>query len=305
MIIVSQKTLSCILALFSPETPSEINASIKSLESALDMVGLRLAIATAAVVVGLLIEYFLDVKELAVAVFRSIRFRRMVELRSIETKVWLTLLGGVFVTAGVAFELKYEFKTSALESALQVENEKAASLLNDKASEADERSQEAILAQEQLRNENLRLQERIAVEGHRSLRIAASGARLVDATKPFAGQKFEIAVCPIFAKDFEVLELQMNIGSHLKDGAGWVQEDDRDTHGCAAGVTVLVSVAAPESTKRAAKALTKALDDILGKYAIGDKSAGQVGEFVLGLDTDAQFAPSTRDTILIVIGAHP
>ncbi len=147
-----------MLVLLALESPSEIAASIKRLESALESGSQRLAIATALVVLGLLIEYFDDVLEVIVAAVRSARFGRFSDLRSLERKVVITVVGGVFVTAGVAAELRYEYKIGILESGLEAENGKLIAFLNEKASAADERSEILKKATEDERFKRVQLQ---------------------------------------------------------------------------------------------------------------------------------------------------
>lgn len=255
----------------------------------------------------------LEIWETAVSIRNWLRARKGLELNE-NPKSWaipIAAIGLLLVIGGVVAEVAYEGLSSNADAKLRSHESEVLSTAETKAGDADERASladdragQALKEQERLKNENLKLQERIAVEGHRSLRIVASHTRFVDAMKPFAGQRFEIAVCPLYAKDFEIIELQSEIGNTLNGNAGWVQKEDRVSHECTTNITVQVFSTAPTSTKRAASALTDSLNSILGKYAIGSLRVVQIGEIAEPAGT-LVLEPSEPDVILIRIGTHP
>lgn len=125
---------------------SKLFTLVKSLNDSLESVGTKLVIATAAVVLGLLIEYEEDVREVLWAVVKDIRDIRnrhwFRNIRAVDRKVRRAVLGGIFVTGGVGAELLYEHKASTIEGSLQSANGQIVAFLNGKASAAELATQE-------------------------------------------------------------------------------------------------------------------------------------------------------------------
>jgi hypothetical protein len=124
------------------EDPKAIAASVKALESSLTSVGVKLAIATGAVVFGLVVEYWDDARKAFFALVNCIRFRRLSDWNALDRHVRTAVIGGLFITIGVGAELRYEHVVNVLEGQLETENGLLFANLNDKASAADERSKQ-------------------------------------------------------------------------------------------------------------------------------------------------------------------
>jgi hypothetical protein len=135
------------------EDPKVIAASVKSLESSLSLVGVKLAIATGAVVFGLVVEYWDDAKKAFFALVNCIRFRRLSDWNALERHVRTAVIGGLFITVGVGAELWYEHRTNILEGRLETENGLLIANLNDKASASDERAKKLENSTQQLRTD--------------------------------------------------------------------------------------------------------------------------------------------------------
>ena len=117
---------------------SKLEGLVKSLNDSLGPVGVKLSVATAAVVIGLLIEYADDIREGVTALRKDIQGRSpFLNVRSLDSKVKRTLLGGLLVTGGVAFELVYEYNASVIEGQLQSANGQIVAFLNAKAHDAE------------------------------------------------------------------------------------------------------------------------------------------------------------------------
>ncbi len=134
---------------------STLEGRITSLESSLRVVGVRLGMATFAVVLGLVIEYWDDGRSALPALWRVMRHRRLSYWRALERHVKFAFVGGILVTLGVAGELWYEHRTRIADAALQVASGQIVASLNEKASGAIARAAA-------LENENLRLQGTVA-----------------------------------------------------------------------------------------------------------------------------------------------
>jgi hypothetical protein len=121
---------------------SKLSIVVKSLNASLEAVGTGLAIATAVVVLGLLIEYAEDVREVFAAATKDIREKTWFRnLKALDGKVKRAVLGGIFITGGVGAELLYEHKASTLEGELQSANGQIVAFLNGKASDAEHATQ--------------------------------------------------------------------------------------------------------------------------------------------------------------------
>jgi hypothetical protein len=110
-------------------------------ESHLDHLEMWLAFATAAVVLGLILEYRGDIEH-------HVKALRNKEL---DWASLLTFLGAILVTLGVAAELLVQVLASRTESRIKNENHSVERLL-------DAKTQAALTEQEKLRNDNLTLQ---------------------------------------------------------------------------------------------------------------------------------------------------
>jgi len=160
---------------------------------------------------------------------------------------------------------------------------------------------------EVLKRENLKLSLRILQAGHRSTQILANEDRFSSALQRFAGQRFLVSSCPTF-NDQEIYETKTVLWAQLSREAKWVNSPEIPTYVCSTGILVTVRDRSSASSVEAAKSLAKELDDILGRYKIGEIEAGQVGLSI----TSAPKPPAVNgeespapNVIMIVVGAHP
>lgn len=167
-------------------------------------------------------------------------------------------------------------------------------------------SSKALEEQERLRNENLKLQQRILAQGHRNVLLLASQKEVIAALKPFPRQAFEMGYCRLTKFDPEVMETGMVLWGTLRQ-AEWAQKEDRDVGECTNGIVIRVRSTAPKSTQKVARLLAEELDKSLGKHAIGDLMVGQVGLVIteVAVPPAVEIEPSEPDTIWIEVQAHP
>jgi hypothetical protein len=106
---------------------AELERRILSLEQSLDSFEFWLAFSTLMVVVGLVLEYWYDVK-------------RLVQERPFHWRALQEILGALLVTAGVAGELLIQFRASKIETDLRSTNHKVETLLRTAAAESIEKA---------------------------------------------------------------------------------------------------------------------------------------------------------------------
>ncbi|HWE52386.1 MAG TPA: hypothetical protein VG273_21500 [Bryobacteraceae bacterium] len=125
---------------------STLEARVKSLNDALGTIGVALAVATAVVVIGLIVEYEQDFREFFWALVDSILVRdwRFTGIRGLKREVKRAVIGGLLVTVGVAAELRYEYRTSVLEGELESTNDQIVRRLGDDAQQLEARLKSAI-----------------------------------------------------------------------------------------------------------------------------------------------------------------
>lgn len=143
---------------------SALETAVTALEKSLDSIETWLAISTFLVVIGLVLEYWHEVKEL----IEQVRKRPPFPWKKLQE-----IVGGVLVTVGVAGELALQFHASTVETAIRSNSHKIEAILNDKASEANK---EAGFAGKDAAAANL------TAKGFES-QIAASDARIAEANK--------------------------------------------------------------------------------------------------------------------------
>src|ERR1017187_6258855 len=109
---------------------SSLERIASSLESSLDSWEFWLAASTLTVVVGLVLEYWYEVRKLA-------------SERPFRWKSFQELMGAVLVTIGVAGELLIQSKASKIEAAIRDVNHKVEASLNKQAADAKREAAEA------------------------------------------------------------------------------------------------------------------------------------------------------------------
>src|SRR5438094_936050 len=102
---------------------SSLESSISALEKALDSLEFWLVVSTFLVVIGLILEYWHEVK-------------RLIEERPFKWKAFQEIVGALLVTAGVAGELVIQFRASTVETALRSASHKVEALLNKAAADS-------------------------------------------------------------------------------------------------------------------------------------------------------------------------
>src|SRR5689334_11710023 len=109
---------------------SDLESSINSLERSLDSLESWLALWTALVVIGLILEYGFEVKH-------------FIRERPLTWKRFLPILGGILITAGVAGELWIGIRSSKVAEDLRATNHKLIAGLNARAEEARRQTETA------------------------------------------------------------------------------------------------------------------------------------------------------------------
>jgi hypothetical protein len=123
--------------------------------------------------------------------------------------------------------------------------------------------------------------------------------------KQFRGQKFDVIACGI--KESEIAYFSMAVWSTLQGSfAGWtLGKIENDSPSCQSGLVVLTYPDAPVGTVEAAKELLNSFVRIklerggaqIGKIPPPPPDAGKPGVWYL--------APSSVDSIVVMIGTHP
>jgi len=108
-----------------------LESGISNLERLLDTLTVWLFISTLLVVIGLVVEYGHDVKELFTA-------------RPYNRKLAQTVIGGILITVGVTGELVIQFMASRVETDLRSKSHQIEAQLNKEAGEARENAANAV-----------------------------------------------------------------------------------------------------------------------------------------------------------------
>ncbi len=107
-----------------------LEEAIKALEKSLDSLGVLLAVWTALVVVGLIVEFAEDLREL-------------ITERPFKWRLLRTMVGGLLITIGVAGELFIQFRASKVETELRTDSHEVEALLNKQAADANKEAADA------------------------------------------------------------------------------------------------------------------------------------------------------------------
>src|ERR1700689_5801593 len=107
---------------------SALEGISRALERSLDFWGLMLLLATAVVVIGLVVEYWHDVQEFWM--------RLTWPMAAFPWDKFTALAGGILVTIGVAGELLVTYKASSAETRLRENSHKIEGLLTQQAGSA-------------------------------------------------------------------------------------------------------------------------------------------------------------------------
>jgi hypothetical protein len=206
------------------------------------------------------------------------------------------LIGSLSEKAGAA-DIKAQ---SALDKAGLAENKAGAALGKSKAAEeavgkaqekADAVAKEATRLRAQLIKQDLRAH---LLQGNKR-----RGA-FVKHIKGFSGQTFDIRYCP--NPDNEILFLSMQLMATISAGK-WQPKEIGKSLGCGTGIVIFLDPRASKSTESAAAALQIALFEAglvrtpKTEFARSEGRPAAPGEDLL--------EPSSVDTILVVVQAHP
>ncbi len=114
---------------------SALESISKALEKSLDFWGLVLLLATALVVIGLVVEYWHDAKEFWIIVRWP--------MAAFPWDKFKTLVGGILVTIGVALELISTYKASRVETQLRENSHRIEAFLTQQVGDAAKSAQDA------------------------------------------------------------------------------------------------------------------------------------------------------------------
>jgi hypothetical protein len=253
---------------------SALESISKALEKSLDFWGLLLLLSTAVVVLGLVVEYWHDVKEFWIIVRWP--------MAAFPWDKFKTLFGGILVTLGVAGELFFTYKASRVENDLRHNSHKIEVLLTQQAGDAATSAKTAHEELDAVRREADSIQTRldaaaiqlsglekdVLIQGPRSKLLDVNKTKFVNRMKPFAGQSILVMWCgTMWNAPAEQFELAMRMASSLGQ-AKWVASptswDSCPPAGVlnAAGNAMVVPDSADKSTKDAAAALLGILNEI-------------------------------------------
>src|ERR1700737_4823955 len=107
-----------------------LETAIKALEKSLDSLGVWLAVSTALVVVGLIVEFAEDLREL-------------ITERPFKWRLLRTMVGGLLITIGVAGELFIQFRASKVETEIRTDSQQVEALLNKQDADANKEAAHA------------------------------------------------------------------------------------------------------------------------------------------------------------------
>jgi hypothetical protein len=192
----------------------QLQTDIRALEILLDRIGFWMAVSTALVVLGLILEYWDEIRDL---------IERIKKRPPFPWKKLLGIVGGVLVTVGVTGELLLQFKGSRIEDVLRAKNHQVEGVLSKEAEDAKVRSETlagenislgkkvdrvtalANAREAALKKENLATQQQLESERNTRLEMEASlaprylwvgpdgkGGQNIDPLKPFAGMQVEL-----------------------------------------------------------------------------------------------------------------
>jgi hypothetical protein len=299
---------------------SALESISKAREESLDFWGLMLLLATALVVIGLVVEYWHDVQEFWV--------RLTWPMASFPWDKFTALAGGILVTIGVAGELLVTYKASRVETQLRENSHRIETFLTQQAGdaatsaktaheEADAVKLGADVIQKRLDKASAQLvdlERQTLIQGPRWRLLEANKDEFINALTPFAGQRLVWVRCSDKTPEGEPYKLQQDIFAFL-GSAGWKIEAPVSaiwgecTNGATSmgGNLILFSDAANETVARAARALGNALMNSKIYTATTEAQAGHQEVFrqVLGAGSPWELAAQDPTTVVLLIGKNP
>jgi len=301
---------------------SSLEGIAKALEKSLDFWGSMLLLATALVVIGLVVEYWHDVQEFWV--------RLTWPMASFPWDKFTALVGGILVTIGVAGELLVTYKASRVETRLRENSHKIEALLTQKAGDAAASAKTAHDEADAVRKETDELTARLAsaakllglleqdvrVQGPRWQLLEDNKGAFIATLKPFAGQRFILLTC---GKNPETESFRL--GQELIDflgkqeGAGWELAGNTAWTRCTNGGTgnggnlITFNSTAGSGTKDSATALF----DILAKLKISTVKLQAAPQMLqpgpalnlIGVDSPWALAIKDPTVVVLLVGPNP
>jgi hypothetical protein len=221
--------------------------------------------------------------------------------------LWGFSLAAFFTVCGIVATMIVVFKTEE-----QSRKQELLSAAEDRQLQSDLKSKDVEIgnltvraASLTLEAEKLRLQ--LASQQRRADILMEPHNRAVfgNPLKRFRGQKFDVITCGI--KESEIGYFSMAVWSTLAgDSAGWIPgKIENDSPSCQAGLIVLTHPDASTETVKAANELLNSFVRIklepegarIGKIPSPPPEAGKPGVWYL--------APSSVDSVVVMIGTHP
>jgi len=315
-----------------------LEASRDALDKSLGRAEIWLAVFTAIVVIGLILEHGKDLKE-KFHEWRNWPFPwKRPPFWNWKKLLSIIGVGGMLVTLGVAGELYEEGRVSHVDTEVRQKNIEIETFLNQEAgdamtsartahAEADAVHDEAEAVTKQLGQASRQLgqlEQNVVAQGPRWGPIAKVAPELTKQLSVFAGQRVEFFVCgSLGSQDGETLSTWGSIVSIVgTDGAKWKVERggleyfDRCSPSGGQprgqGIVVFVSDKASTSTAKAATALGKGLRNALPRSQTNNLPAIVNSDFskrysqpVEGGNTPWAMVANDPDLITVLIGAHP
>ncbi len=306
---------------------SALESISKILEKSLDFWGLILLLATALVVIGLVVEYWHDVQEFWV--------RRTWPMASFPWDKLTALAGGILVTIGVAGELLVTYKASRVETKLRENSHKIEALLTQKAGDAaasaktahDEANTvklEADAIEKRLDAASTQLsviERQVRVQGPRWKLLEVGKDEFIAKLKPFAGQKVFVMYCGrwggVAPEPFRVTQDLLNfLTKRHQYGAGWnVSGGTWDLCPAGGGTSaggnlIMTSLGSGKKVEDAAEALY----EILNKLQIStiklqtdprEANPNSLAVKFFGPGSPWQIAAKDPSVIVILVGDNP
>ncbi|MGA7522977.1 MAG: hypothetical protein WBW84_10875 [Acidobacteriaceae bacterium] len=296
---------------------SALKSCISALESSLKTVGqssgqwetlawvcsVGVAFGVAAEIIGIIWQYRDDLRDWRRGIIRP-------PDRPSRGKLWFEAAATVLVVAGIFGEAGASLKLASINSQLRsitselrAKSDQLLALVTQEAGSAATSAQKAHREADVVSSEALELSQQLTKQDLREhlLQNKRNRDRFVAILKPFTGQKFDIRPCTL--DDSEVTSLSLVLYGAMLD-AGWTNVSFRPYFACGNGVVVLVDNDAPDSTKRAASALQRAL------FAVGLTNLRRLGpgDFV---DVRAlkpgqtTLEPSAPNGVVLLVQTHP
>ena len=259
-----------------------LEKAVRDLERSLDSVEFWLAVSTSLVVVGLVLEYWHDVREL----IEKIKSRPPFPWKKLQE-----IVGGVLVTVGVTLELILQFQASRIETNIRSDSHQIEGLLDTSAGDARKKAGEAEERAAKAQQQATELLKEIQPR-----RLSTDQVKAISqALKTFSGRNVEVAT---YSTDVEGIILGQQIvkafsgaGIHVRDMTGSV-----NSMGLPVFMGIMVSSDFPD------KPLASAIVSLL---KTDGHLAASLGVISFGQGTSIFVPPGTKADAMILVGVKP